>query len=179
MSLLVETVNADPSALAGPLRELVRTLDMNQPVFSLQSFSSFYRQRAIASQLLVMRTASAMGLLGLTLALVGLYGLVAYSVERRTREIGIRMAIGAGRGDVLKMVLGQGMTLSIAGVLLGGVASIGVARLLTTGVAGLGAPNLATYVLAPIALIGLTLAATYIPARRASRTDPLRALRYD
>ncbi|HYR91273.1 MAG TPA: ABC transporter permease [Terriglobia bacterium] len=179
MSLLVETLNADASPLAAPLRDVVRALDVNQAVFNLQTFSTFYRQRAIAAQLLVMRTAAAMGLLGLTLALVGLYGLVAYSVERRTREIGIRMAIGAGRANVLRMVLGQGMALSVAGILVGGVASVAVARLLTAGMAGLGAPNVATYVVVPVLLIGLTMAASYIPARRASRVDPLRALRYE
>ena len=120
-----------------------------------------------------------MGLLGLTLALIGLYGLVAYSVTRRTREIGIRMAIGAGRADVLKMVLRQGMTLATAGIVAGGVASAAVARLLMAGMAGLGAPNPAIYVIVPILLAGLTLAASYIPARRASNVDPLRALRYE
>ena len=117
--------------------------------------------------------------MGLTLALVGLYGLVAYSVTRRTREIGIRMAIGAGRAHVMKMVLAQGMLLATAGIVTGGIASVVVARLLTAGMAGLGAPNAATYVVVPILLLGLTLAASYIPARRASKVDPLRALRYE
>jgi len=179
MSLLVETVNADASPLAGPLRDVVRTLDANQPVFSLRTFSSYYEREATGPQLLVLRTATGMGLLGLTLALVGLYGLVAYSVSRRTREIGIRMAIGAGRVSVLMMVLRQGMTLAIAGILVGGIASIAVTRLLTAGVVGLAMPNVATYVMVPILLIGLTLAASYLPARRASNVDPLRALRYE
>ena len=125
----------------------------------------------------MMQTAGTMGALGLTLALVGLYGLVAYSVARRTREIGIRMAIGAARSDVLKMVLRQGMMLSLAGILVGGVASVGAARLLAAGMAGLGAPNPAAYVFVPILLICLTLAASYLPARRASAVDPLVALK--
>jgi len=179
MSLLVETVNVDASPLAAPLRELVRALDVDQPVFLLRTFSNFYQREATGAQLLVMKTAGAMGLLGLTLALVGLYGLVAYSVARRTREIGIRMAIGAGRAEVLMMVLRQGMVLSIAGILVGGVASLAVARLLTAGMSGLGAPNLATYAAVPAVLIALTLVASYIPARRASKVDPLLALRYE
>jgi hypothetical protein len=109
-----------------PLRNAVRGLDVNQPVFNMRTFSSFYRQQAVGPQLLVIRVASAMGLLGLTLALVGLYGLVAYSVARRTREIGIRMAIGAARSDVVLMVLGQGMVLAATGILAGGVASVAV-----------------------------------------------------
>jgi len=179
MALLVETINIDPSPLASPLRDIVRTLDVNQPVFSLRTFASVYQREATGAQLLVMKTAGIMGLLGLTLALVGLYGLISYSVERRTREIGIRIAIGAGKANVLMMVLRQGMTLAITGILVGAAASIAVARLLAAGMAGLGAPNPASYVVVPILVIGLTLVASYIPARRASKMDPLRALRYD
>ena len=118
-----------------------------------------------------------MGLLGLTLALIGLYALIAYSVARRTREIGIRMAIGAGKADVLEMVLRQGLRLSIAGIVVGGVASVALARLLTAALVGLGTPNPATYVIVPAVLICLTMAASYFPARRASLVDPLVALR--
>jgi len=179
MSLLVETVNADASPLAGPLRDVVRTLDMNQPVFSLRTFSSYYERAATGAQLLVLKTATGMGLLGLTLALVGLYGLVAYSVARRTREIGIRMAIGAGRVNVLMMVLRQGMVLALAGILAGAIACVAVIRLVTAAVVGLAVSDVATYIAVPTLLIGLTLAASYVPARRASNVDPLRALRYE
>jgi predicted permease len=179
MSLLVETTNSDPVALAAPLRDVVRALDVNQPVFNLRTFSSFYEGRAVGPQLLLMQATSTMGLLGLVLALTGLYGLVAYSVARRTREIGIRMAIGAGRPDVLKMVLRQGFVLSMTGIVVGGAASVAVARLLTAGTAGLGAPNPATYVVVPVMVLCLTMAATYFPARRASLVDPVRALKYE
>jgi putative ABC transport system permease protein len=179
MSLLVETVNADASPLAGLLRDVVRTLDVNQPVFSLRTFSSYYEREATGAQLLVSRVATGMGLLGLTLALVGLYGLVAYSVARRTREIGIRMAIGAGRVNVLMMVLRQGMVLALAGIVVGAIACVAVTRLVTAAVVGLAVSDIATYIAVPILLIGLTLAASYLPARRASNVDPLRALRYE
>jgi ABC-type antimicrobial peptide transport system permease subunit len=89
------------------------------------------------------------------------------------------MAIGAGRSDVLKMVLRQGLTLALAGILVGSVASVAVGRLVTAGLVGLGAPNPATYAIVPVVLIVLTIAASYVPARRASRVDPLRALRYE
>ena len=177
MWLLVETTNADASPLAAPLRDLVRTIDVNQPISDLRTYSSFYRQRAIGGRLMLMQATSAMGMLGLTLALVGLYGLVAYSVARRTREIGIRMAIGASRSDVMRMVLRQGLTLSLAGILVGSVLSVAAARLVGAGLIGLGAPNPATYLIVPVVLIVLTIAASYIPARRAARVDPLRALR--
>ena len=179
MSLLVATTNSDASPLAGPLRALVRDLDVNQPVFLLRTFSSFYRQQATGAPILIMRVATAMGFLGLTLALVGLYGIVSYSVARRTREIGVRMAIGAGRADVMKMVLREGMKLAISGILIGGIASIAVARLLSAGMAGLGAATSGVYVIVPVLLMALTLAASYVPAYRASRVDPLRALRYE
>jgi putative ABC transport system permease protein len=179
MSLLVETRNSDPTVLAAPLRDVVRSLDVSQPVSNLRTYSSFYQQQAIAPPLLIMRTTVMMGLLGLILALVGLYGLVAYSVTRRTREIGIRMAVGAGRWDVLLMILRQGLALSLAGVVTGGLASLAVGRLLTVGTAGLGAPHSTTYIVVPLMLIALTLLASYFPARRAARVDPLRALRYE
>jgi macrolide transport system ATP-binding/permease protein len=177
MSLLVQTANADASPLAAPLRDLVRTVDLNQPINDLRTYSSFYRQRAIGGRLMLMQATGAMGTLGLTLALVGLYGLVAYSVTRRTREIGIRMAIGAGKSDVMRMVLRQGLILSLTGILVGSVLSVAVGRLILAGLVGLGAPSPATFVMVPVVLIALTIAASYIPARRAARVDPLRALR--
>ena len=128
MSLLVETTADDPASLAAPLRGLVRDLDVNQPVFNVQTLASLYERRAIQIPLRVLRVVGTMGIVGLTLALIGLYGLVSYSVARRTREIGLRMAVGADRSDVLKMVLRQGLMLSMAGILVGGVASVAVAR---------------------------------------------------
>ena len=149
----------------------------NLPVYDAVPFSTFYAQRAMSLPLTITQMVGAMGLLGLTLAIIGLYGLVAYSVARRTREIGIRMAIGAGSRDVLAMVLRQGLTLSLAGIAFGSVASSGLARLLSAGMTGLGRPSLFTYVVVPLILVGLTLVASYIPARRASLVDPLLALR--
>jgi putative ABC transport system permease protein len=145
----------------------------------VRTFSTFYEQRAISVAMTLMQVVATMGLLGLTLALVGLYGLIAYSVSRRTQEIGIRMAIGANPREVLTMVLRQGFVLVLAGVLVGGVISFVVARLLAIGLVGLGAPNPITYVVVPIALLLITMAACYIPARRASQIDPIRALRYE
>jgi macrolide transport system ATP-binding/permease protein len=178
MSLIVETYG-DPAGIAPPLREVVRTIDANQPIYNVRTVSSLYEQRAISVAMTIMQVVATMGLLGLSLALVGLYGLIAYSVSRRTQEIGIRMAIGANPREVLQMVLRQGFTLVLAGVLVGGVVSFVVARLLTIGLVGLGAPNPVTYVVVPIALLLITMAACYIPARRASLIDPIRALRYE
>lgn len=178
MSLLVETLG-DPAGIAAPLRSVVRGIDPNQPIYNVRTFSSFYQQRAISVAMTLMQVVATMGVLGLTLALVGLYGLIAYSVSRRTQEIGIRMAIGADKMEVLRMVLRQGLVLVAAGIAVGGVISVIVARMLAIGLAGLGTPNPITYVVVPIALLLITLAACYIPARRASLIDPILALRYE
>jgi len=179
MMLLVETASRDALPLAAPLRDVVRGIDVNQTVSGLQTASAHYERRAIAPRLMVSRTAGAMGVMGLTLALVGLYGLVSYSVARRTRELGIRMAIGASRWDVVRMVLRQGMRLALTGVLLGSAGSVLVARVLTSATVGSGNPPFGVYAAVPLLLIGLTLSASYLPARRASRVDPLNALRCD
>jgi ABC-type antimicrobial peptide transport system permease subunit len=176
MSLLLET-RSDPAQLAEPVRGIVRSLDIDQPVFSLQTYSSFYHDRTIGGPLILMQLVGALGLMGLILALVGLYALVQYSVARRTREIGIRMAIGAAKMDVLTMVLRQGFLISVAGIAIGAVASLGVARLLAAAMVGLGTPTQAVLIVVPALLMVMTMAASYFPARRASRVDPLIAIR--
>jgi ABC-type antimicrobial peptide transport system permease subunit len=177
MSLLVETTSADAGQLAAPLRSVVRDLDVNLPVFNVRTFASLYQRRAVEIPKTVLQMVGTMGVIGLTLALVGLYGLVAYSVARRTREIGLRMAMGASRSDIVKMVIGRAFVLSSIGVVLGGLASVAVARMLASSLAGLGRPSMTTYAVVPPLLIFLTLAASYFPARRASLVDPLIALR--
>ena len=179
MSLLVESTSADASGLAAPLRELVASIDVAQPIANAQTFAQLYRQRAVAVPTIIMQTVGTIGVLGLTLALIGVYGLVAYSVTRRTREIGIRMAIGAAKSDVLAMVLRQGLILSVSGIAVGGVASVVVARALSAALVGIGRPNPITYIIVPLLLAGMTTAASYVPARRASLVDPLVALRYE
>jgi predicted permease len=178
MVLFVEAFG-DPASVAAPVRELVRTLDVNQPVFNVRTLADFYHQRAIVIPRMIMEIVGTMGSVGLALALIGLYGLVAYSVARRTREIGVRMALGASRADVLRMVLRQGLVLAIAGIGVGGLISVAVARLLTAGLIGLGTPNPATYVAVPLILLAVTLASCYMPAYRASKVDPMAALRYE
>jgi putative ABC transport system permease protein len=179
MTLLVESMGGDPAALAGPLRAMVRDRDVNLPTFNVRTLASLYERRAIEIPWRVLQLVGTIGVIGLILALVGVYGLVSYSVSRRTREIGIRMTIGAGGPEVLRMVLQQGLVLSMAGMFVGGILSAAVARLLAAAMVGLGAPHPTTYLVVPLTLFGLTMAASYVPARRASRMDPLRALRYE
>jgi len=176
---LLSNSYGDPAALAGPLRQLAHTLDADQPVFNVRTMEDFYQIRAISVMRMIVEVVGTMGSVGLVLALIGLYGLVAYSVAKRTREIGVRMAIGAARSDVLKMVLRQGIALSAAGIVIGGLISIAVSRLLTAGLVGLGHPNSATYFIVPALLFAVTVASCYVPAFRASRVDPIVALRYE
>ena len=161
-----------------PLRQVVHSLDPDQPVFNLRTMADVYSQRAAVTRM-IMEIVCTMGMIGLSLALIGLYGLVAYSVARRTHEIGIRMAIGADRADVLRMVLKQGLRLSLLGIVIGGVISLATSRLLMAGLVGLGKPNPATYFAVPVLLLIVTLAASYLPAYRASRVNPMTALRYE
>ena len=179
MTLLVETTKADSGSLFTPLRDMVRDLDVNLPILNLRTLASIYQRRAIELPGRVLQLVGTMGLIGLILALVGLYGLVAYSVARRTREMGIRVAIGATRTNVLMMVLGQGLLLSMAGLVVGGILSVAVARLLSAGMVGLGTPDPTVYLIVALMLLGLTMAASAVPAHRAARVDPLRALRYE
>jgi predicted permease len=178
MLLMVETAG-DPGPAAAQVRDLVRRIDPNQPVFNVRTLSTFYEQRAVEVPWMITKLISTMGLMGLALALVGLYGLIAYSVARRTQEIGIRMAIGADRRSVLRMILRQGLTLSLFGIAVGGVITVAVKKLLTAALSGLGSLNTITLVVVPIVLVVVTLAACYIPARRASMVDPMVALRYE
>jgi macrolide transport system ATP-binding/permease protein len=176
--LFTDTIG-DPASLAGPLRQVVHSLDPDQPIFNVRTMTDLYGQRASITRL-IMEIVGTMGMVGLSLAVIGLYGLVAYSVARRTREIGVRMAIGAGRADVLRMVLRQGLMLSATGIAIGGVISVAAAPALTVGFMGIGKLNAAAAcALVPALLIGVTLAACYWPARRASRVDPMAALRYE
>ena len=175
--MLLTESSGDPALLVAPLREIVRSMDPNQPMYNVRTFGNFYKMRAIDTPLMITQMVVTMGLIGLLLALIGIYGLVSYSVARRTREIGVRIAIGADRTDVIKMVLRQGLVLACIGIGVGGVLSLIVGKALAAGMIGLGKPNPATFIVVPVAVLLVTMAACWAPAWRASRVDPLRALR--
>ena len=124
-------------------------MDPNQPMYNVRTFGNFYKMRAIDTPLMITQMVVTMGLIGLLLALIGIYGLVSYSVARRTREIGVRIAIGADRTDVIKMVLRQGFVLACIGIGVGGVLSVIVGKALAAGMIGLGKPNPATFIVVP------------------------------
>jgi len=121
----------------------------------------------------------AFGALALTLAAIGTYGVIAYSVSQRTQEIGIRMALGASRQDVLRMVVGGGLRLAIAGVLIGMALSLAAGRFISTLLFGVRATDPITFSAVAAALLATAVLAAWIPARRATRVDPMVALRYE
>jgi macrolide transport system ATP-binding/permease protein len=177
MMLLAQS-HGDAAALASPIRDLVRSLDPDQPVYGVRTMEEYFDLRARKSLNWLTEAIGATGLLGLALAMVGLYGLMSYSVSRRMREIGIRMAIGADRVNVVKMVLRQGLLLAGIGVAIGILLSVLFSRALT---AGMGVPsfNLTILALVSFALLGVAMLGAYVPARRASMVDPMRVLRQD
>jgi predicted permease len=178
--LLVESAG-DPATLATPLRAVVQTLDANLPVSNVRTMQELYRMRSVVVLNVVITIIGAMGVMGLGLAIVGLYGLVAYAATRRTKEIGIRMAIGADRSSVLRMVLRQGLVLAASGLAAGLFASIAAGRGLAAVFPGLSTGNrsadLAAFFLVASTVFLVTLLAAFLPARRASRINPTEALR--
>jgi putative ABC transport system permease protein len=178
MTLIAEAKSPDAAALAPVLRQVVQEMDRDMPVFDARTMHDIYTNRAVKTPLLIDGIISALGAMGLLLAAVGLYGLVTYSVSRRTREIGIRMALGANPFSVLKMVLKEGLGLGIAGVAVGLVIGVQLCRALThTAFLSIGELSMVPFAVVSLFLLFIAMAATYLPARRASRIDPLRALR--
>jgi predicted permease len=178
--MLVAQSTGDAAGLAAPLREVVHGLDVNMPLSNVRTMAQLYQMRAISIFNVLVTMIGAMGLMGLALSIVGLYGLVAYSATRRTREIGIRMAIGATAPTVLRMVLGQGVALALTGLVVGLAGSVGAGELLNAAFPGGNDQRdlMALVLVAPVVL-AVTLLASYIPARRASRVNPMEALRYE
>jgi ABC-type antimicrobial peptide transport system permease subunit len=174
--LLVRT-DGDPMQWVGPLKQIVRGLDANLPISELRSYQDLYRYHAVEGPGVAIRMVATMGMVGLLLASAGLYGLMAYNVNRRTREIGIRMAIGAGRIDVLRLVMGKGLVLVGAGTAIGLVMGIGVEQLMNTMLFNAGRVDFVAYLIVVPSMFLVTMLATFLPARKASRIAPTLALR--
>ena len=160
------------------VRDIVNRVDTNLPLFLVRTQSAAIDE-LLKQERLIARLSSCFAVLALVLACVGLYGLLAYDVSRRTREIGIRMALGAQRNEVLRMVVRQGIILAIVGTAAGMVLALGVARYLATLLYGVRPFDPVTFAVVAILLFAVAAAACYVPARRATRVDPLVALRYE
>jgi predicted permease len=178
-STLLVATSGDSAAIAAPLRQIVREIDPNLPIASIRTMEDFYEGSAVNGIISLVRIVSGMGLLGLGLTMVGLYGLVAHVTSCRTREIGVRIAVGADAASILRMVLRHGLMLAMGGAAVGVVASAATSDLLRATFPSTQGIDLATYFFVVPALVIVVMVAAYIPARRAARTDPLVALRTD
>jgi ABC-type antimicrobial peptide transport system permease subunit len=169
---------ADPSLLIPSVRSTVNRVDDNLAMVRIDTQKGQIDQQ-LSEDRMVAQLSSFFGLLALVLACLGLYGLLSYEVTRRTREIGIRMAIGAQAGNVIRLVMGQAVTVATLGAVAGVAISLGVTRLLTTLLYGVkpGDPLTLLFVIAVLAVVAL--AGCALPARRATKVDPLVALRYE
>jgi putative ABC transport system permease protein len=177
LHLFVRT-SADPLALAADLRKAVWAIDKDEPVSHVQSMTEVIAQ-SVAEPRFRTWLLGVFAAAGLTLTLVGIYGVVSYMAGQRTREIGIRVALGAQRGNVLRLVLGQGVRLAMAGAVAGVVGSLALTRLLKGQLFGIKPTDPATLIGAAVLMLLVALAACYAPARRATRVDPLVTLRHE
>ena len=173
---VVVRTTGDPLTVAGPVRNEIRQMDPNLPVANIRPMTDVV-STALATPRLTGFLLGAFAAIALALAAVGIYGVLAYLVSQRTHEIGIRLAIGANRSQVLVMVLRQGMTLAVAGIVVGMAAAFALTRLMQSLLYQITATDPVTYVVVPIALLVVTLVASYLPAFRATRVSPTMALR--
>jgi ABC-type antimicrobial peptide transport system permease subunit len=175
---LVVSAEGDPRFILDAMRREIRQLDPNVVPLDLETMRQYMNLPLFPA-----RTAgvllSTFGILGLVLAVTGVYGVTSYSVGQRTHEIGVRMALGATRGDVLRLVLRQGLRLTSIGLVIGIAAALGMTRVLSNLLYGISSTDLTTFFAVPALMASVTLLACYLPARRAAKVDPIVALRYE
>jgi putative ABC transport system permease protein len=177
MTLVVKS-GMEPAALTSAIRRAIASIDKEQPVFGVATMQQLVND-SVSTRRVTLILLGVFGGLALLLGAIGIYGVLAYSVAQRTHEIGIRMALGARRGDVLLMILAQGAKIAGAGVLIGIIASFGLTRLMTNLLFSVSPADPATFAAVAIVLVLVALLASYIPARRTLRVDPMIALRHE
>jgi putative ABC transport system permease protein len=177
MTIVVRTAN-EPLALVSAVRNELQQMDPEQPMAAVSTMDQLLAGTLSRSRF-TMLVLGVFAALALVLACVGIYGVIAYSVTQRTQEFGIRMALGANRRDVFRLVFGQGGRLILLGTGLGIVAALIITRLMATLLYGISATDPLTFATVALLLALVALAACYIPARRATRVDPIVALRYE
>ena len=176
--VLVRSDGAPPLALVESIRKKVARINSQEMVFDPHAYDELV-SRSLADKWFAMVLLGVFAALALVLSSVGIYGVISYVVGQRTRELGIRIALGAGRKDVLKLVLGEGTKTALIGVAIGLAAALGLTRLMSSVLYGVSATDPLTFAAVTIVLTGVALTACYLPARRAMRVDPMVALRYE
>jgi predicted permease len=176
-AVLLET-GTDPAAMVPEVRETLLAMGQNIRVYAVEPLST-YIDRSFTSVRWLASVLSGFGLLALVLAAIGLYGVIAYRVSLRTQEIGVRMALGAGRGAIFRDVVSQGLVVAVAGVVIGEVLAIPTSRALASMQAGIRPAAPSTHVAAAVIWVAVAFVASYWPAGRASRVDPMKALRHE
>jgi macrolide transport system ATP-binding/permease protein len=171
--------SGDPLQLVRTVKDVVRALDPNLPMLQSRAYEDFYLNKAVKGPRIAIDLVGAMGVVGLLLAVAGLYGLVAYNTNRRTSEIGLRMALGAANSDVLRLVMGKGLVLVGIGMAIGLAMGFAVERLFNSMLFDAGGVDVVAYLIVVPSMFVVTMLAAYVPARRASRIAPTQALRYE
>ena len=171
-------VAGDPGAFASVVGKIVDELNPDLPLFNVTTLKASMQFGSVFERLAATLVGS-FGLLALVLAAVGIYGVVAFSTRQRTHEIGIRMALGAKRRDVVNLVMGQGLKLALIGVAAGIAGALVLTRFLSSLLYGVEPTDPLTFIAVSVVLMGVVLLACYIPARRATKVDPMVALRYE
>jgi ABC-type lipoprotein release transport system permease subunit len=174
--LVIRTSSDNPLAMAGALRAAVRRVEKNAPIYGVapleEQLGSYLAQRRFQTSLL-----TGFSLVALLMAVVGIYGLIQYSIATRTQEIGLRMAIGAQPGDIFRMMIGEGLRLSLTGLAIGLMGAWWLGSVVSTLLFGVTASDPLTFTAVSLLLTAVATAACYFPARRAMRVDPIVALR--
>jgi putative ABC transport system permease protein len=178
MMMLAARAAARPEDLAGPVRAALARVDPDQPVYHLKTMQALVDEALLADRS-VMSLLSLFAALALFLAAIGIYGVVSYGVSQQSRELGVRVALGASPGQLARLVLRRGLSLVAAGAALGVAGALGVLRLLSGMLYGVSASDAATYALACAALLAVAGAACWLPARRAMKVDPIVVLRME
>jgi len=160
------------------VRAAVKEIDFDQPIYNPRTMNEI-RAESVAPERLNLTLLSLFAGIALVLAIVGIYGVMSYSVTQRTHEIGIRMAIGARPRDVFAMILGHGMKLTVLGVVIGLALAFGLTRLMETMLFGVAPTDLTTFVAISVLLVSVALLACYLPGRRATKVEPTISLRYE
>ncbi len=175
---VVLRTKGDPTAVMPAVRRAVKELDPREIVYGVETLNELLSNSLAARRLSMILLAVFAGL-ALVLACVGIYGVISYLAAQRTHEIGVRMALGAQREDILRLVLGQGVKMAVAGVVIGVIAALGLTRLMANQLFDVSAHDPLTFAGIAVLLVVVALAACYLPARRAMKTDPMEALRYE